>query len=395
MSHIVVLSTYFLGAASANGICARNIVKELEFQGHEVDVICYENQVDKTNNIHTIKPPFQQYNHEILKLGNKISKFLKLLLGQTKILYSKDLVAQYYDTLSNINKSNNIDTVIAMFFPIEAPQALYLLKKNHPLIVSIIYELDSISDGVGSNGFQYLFNSVYRKWLYRIYSFMDKIFIMKSHEEIWRKVFENRYRVKLRVVDIPVLTPKPSSNPKSRESVISFIYAGLIEKRYRSPHYLLSLLYELNKKMEFDFFFFSKGDCEHEIEIASKSIKGIKQKGYVNQDVLDEAIINTNFLVSIGNSLSRSVPSKLITYLSYGKPIIHFSSQKDDVCIEYLKDYPFALLIDQTVPIEESLNKICDFVRIANNKSISFEIIKRAYYINTPEFSVKSIVSDE
>jgi len=213
---------------------------------------------------------------------------------------------------------------------------------------------------------------------------------MKSHVDFWGKTYSDKYKDKIQIADIPVLYEKPITQPND-DSCVSLIYAGLIEKRYRSPSYLLAVLRELDKTLDFEFAFYSKGDCEDEIAMAAGQTKGISRKGYVSPEELENAILRTDFLVSIGNSVSRSLPSKVITYLSYGKPVIHFSPQKDDVCKDYLEKYPLALIIDQTESVSGACTRIFEFVGKTRKCVADFETVHEIFYMNDPAYSAGAI----
>ena len=153
----------------------------------------------------------------------------------------------------------------------------------------------------------------------------------------------------------------------------------------------MRVLEQLKEKIDFEFHFYSKGDCEDEIADVANRIRGIHQNGYVAPNELNVALSDSDYLVSIGNSMSRAVPSKLITYLGYGKPIIHFASQEDDICLEYLRKYPLALFINQNDNLSESTSKIMKFINETTGKSVDFKEISRNYENNTPDYSAEII----
>lgn len=394
MSHIVFLTNRYLGKASANGLCAHNIIDALSEIGHDVDVICYECEENKTNekNIFTIHNDSITRSGFIGKIISKISKAFFFLLSSPKCYILEKEVGQYYDALCYIDKFHRIDAVVAILFPMETAEAIARFKSTHPDVRTIIYELDSIADGIAQNDTIYkLLEHNYRRWLRSLYKRIDNVIIMKSHLEYWRKVFGTRFQAKLKISDLPVLVPKPK-NPDNFTQ-LSFIYAGLIEKKYRSPEYLLLVLKELSTKISFTFRFYSKGDCEAIISEFAKEVPGIQQKGYVTREELDKVMADTTFLVSIGNSISNSVPSKLISYISYKKPIIHFSSQKNDVCKSYLKDYPFSLVIDQSLSIEESARQVLSFIESLQKGLLQDIPINKLYEMNLPSYSANLISS--
>lgn len=389
MSKIVVLTTQYLGIPSANGICARNIVCELKKMGNEVCVVCFENNSDNKANkgIYPIRQCKSAETHSVIQ---KITRTMKVALGSTEPLINHQLVNEYLKSLKRINKKGKIDLIIAMYFPFETVEAMYQFKEEFKDVKTYIYELDSIADGVAKKSIvHYFYNKRYDQWLREVYSGISATIIMKTHEEYWRKEFFPLFPKKLLIADLPVLTPKSYSFNVSTK--IRMIYSGVIDKRYRSPSYLLKVLESLSKKIEFEFDFYSKGNCEDELVSAANLINGVKHHGYVTPAELDLAIENACFLVNIGNAISRSVPSKLITYISYGKPIIHFALQKNDVCIDYLRRYKNALIIDQSNPVEISVEQMFAFLTSYTDKHIPFEILEKEFYMNDPKYSANLI----
>ena len=387
MSHYVLISTIYIDKPSANGICAQNLVKALEDSGNSVDVICYHSDEPHKANIYTV--PSICNNDE----GSLIGKFRSL----SRLVYPKfdnTLIDNYLQQLSTINEKRKIDCIIAMYFPFESVEAVYRFKKKYDDVTAIVYELDSVGDGIAQSGIQGWITKSYERWLMRSYLKFDAIFVMKSHEQYWRTVFGKKYIDKLQVADIPVFTRKTTKDSDScKQKTIKMIYAGLIEKKYRSPSYLLDVLRIMKNDIEYEMQFFSKGDCEEEIQIVANDTGKIIQNGYVEPDVLEYAIQDADFLISIGNSVSRSVPSKIISYLSYGKPIIHFSSQKDDICKQYLQGYGLALIVDQTESVEKSAAIIREFINKNRGKTLPYDTIRKKLYLNNPAYSAKVMSS--
>lgn len=392
MSKIVVLSTFYQGIPSANGICANNIVNALREMGNEVVVICYEGDRDNiTINqdwIFTIPKPQIKENHNIF---NKAVRIAKLAMGSNKSLLNYELTLSYLKMLNDINEKGRIDAIVAFYFPFESVEAMRLFCKNNMHVNSIVFELDSVGDGVSNTPLKGLVDHAYEKWLSHVYCEVTSIIIMKSHKEYWMARFGDYFDNKVIVSDIPVLLEKERLEMDDHEP-IRLIYSGLIEKRYRSPTYLLQVLKELSRLFSITMSFYSKGDCEEEIQTASNDINEIHQYGYVEPDYLDKAILNSDYLISIGNSFSKSVPSKLITYISYGKPIIHFSSQNNDICNDYLNRYPLALVIDQSMPIGDSVDRIITFFDETKGKQVLWDDISNIFRENMPDYSARLII---
>ncbi len=400
MSKVLILSANYLGAANANGICAKNIAKQLTKNGHEVSVLCYDNGKDSEERVYTIPSPVRKTRKSFFE------KAFAILKGFFSPELSRDSVSNYEDIALKICQENNIDTVVAMFFPFETVAALKIIKKRTVNIKTIVYELDSVGDGIfggfkhqkHSNGvlnclhnFRYrLADRAIKRWCDRQYSYADRVILMRTHEEYWKNTFGKKHGNKLSIADIPVLVERPLPKvEKSAEAPLRFLYGGLIQEAYRSPNYLLKIFEEYRRHNEAELHFFSKGDCEDKIADAAKRIGGIFQHGYVPEAELDIAIAEADVLLSIGNSVSKSVPSKLITYLAYGKPVIHFSSQKDDVCMSYLEKYPLGLVIKEWDSVKENVSKLQRFMEETKGKTVSFESVSSVLMKNTPEYSAR------
>ena len=391
MSNIVILTSIYLDTPSANGICAQNIVSQLRSIGHSVDVICYENSSFPDNgffDIHTVKKSSVISNGFFASIFRKLKLGSKIILGNATAMMDKNLVNSYYHKLEEVDQKKTIDIVIAFFFPVESLEAMYLFKLKHNSVDTISFELDSIGDGIVQSRKVQIVNYVYSRWLKKIYERIDSIIVMKSHAEYWKREFVS-FVTKMNVADIPVLVPQGEALESYERCTI--VYAGLIEKKYRNPSYLLKVLLELKQNLDFDFLFFSKGDCENEITKAATQYTGIRKMGFVKPEVLQTFLAHADFLVSIGNSVSNSVPSKLISYVASGKPIIHFSSQANDICKEYLANYPLGLIIDQSLPSSQACSLLYGFIMKNRGKNLEFDDIKRKFYLNTPEYSAKLI----
>ncbi|MPN32204.1 hypothetical protein SDC9_179680 [bioreactor metagenome] len=118
----------------------------------------------------------------------------------------------------------------------------------------------------------------------------------------------------------------------------------------------------------------------------------IKACGYVSEKELEKAIGQADFLISIGNEISEMIPSKIFMYMATGKPIVHFYSQSNDVCISYFKKYPAALLLNQHEKVELNAIRLLEFLRSQRGKRIPYELIEKTFHENTPQYSIEHII---
>lgn len=388
MSRILILSSFYLGAATANGICAKNIAQQLKQDKQDVFVLCYDD-AELEENVYTVACPTSESRSIVAKVVGRVRSVVSPKLN-------KKLLNEYKALTLELCKEKKIDVIVCCFFPFETIPVITAVKKKFPHIRTIIYELDSVGDGIflGSK-YQKSVNTAIERWCSRQYCYADKVIVMESHEEYWKNIFKRKHGDRLKIADIPVLVEKCLPQ-YTKESIapVSFLYGGLIEQSYRSPDHLLTVFEEFSKIVQARFDFFSKGDCEEKIAEFSKRIDGIYQNGYVPQETLDKAIAKADVLVSIGNRISHSVPSKLITYFSYGKPVVHFSSQKDDVCVRYVERYSLGLVLREWDSAEENARKLFEFINETLGKKVEFSEVAKVFIKNTPAYSAGLIVDN-
>ena len=390
MSRIVVLTTTYLDKPYANGVCARHLIRALRQLGNEVNVICYSDEIIPKEDVGYVYP-IKKPNITVLQSKNILNK----AFGFVGKLFNPEIDAHiaddYYARLCECGKKGKIDAVIAMFFPIESIAAIERYKVRHKEVRAYIYELDSVGDGIENSLVQTLSNTGFKRWLKGVYNIVDATFVMKSHKEYWKKVYGKKYLSKLRIVDLPLLEDE-CHNTQKETARFNLIYSGRLDSKFRSPEYLLEVLKILSESVEYECSFFSAGDCESIIEEHAKNNPSVFQCGYIRSEELDLKLQAADCLVNIGNKVSRNVPSKLISYISYGKPIIHISSQSKDVCVEYLEKYPLALILSERTSKEEAAERINAFLVKTKGKRLSFCDLIQTFPMNDSLYSANLIM---
>ena len=91
-----------------------------------------------------------------------------------------------------------------------------------------------------------------------------------------------------------------------------------------------------------------------------------------------------DILVNLGNSVSNQMPSKIIDYLSTGKPILNIYKIKDCPSLLYMDKHPLTLSIyEQDVP---HVSEIVEFCKESRGKKIPFAEMERIFKECTPRF---------
>ena len=100
--------------------------------------------------------------------------------------------------------------------------------------------------------------------------------------------------------------------------------------------------------------------------------------GFVSNGERDRAIAGCDFLLIEGDAAPNQVPSKIISYLKSGRPILHFSLSENDSLSEYLEPYGNYLSLPLVSPLEkDGLEKALAFVKNARASRLSADEVKR------------------
>jgi len=152
---------------------------------------------------------------------------------------------------------------------------------------------------------------------------------------------------------------------------IIFGYFGVLTKGVRSSENVINYLEDFG---DFAFKWFTNPDSKIEI---SKHVRQKKNHEFLNIVSRSEALkimaSSTHCLLSIGNKNSAQLPSKVIEYISTGKPVVHFAEIGDDPVFEISKKYPNLLVISKELEKEEFIKKLNNlFANIYNFSSETF-----------------------
>ena len=408
---IVVLTDNYYPHPMAGGICAHQVAKGLLNQNYDVHVVClnrgHEKKLDIFEGItvHRINNPIVYKLRDLSeKITNEkaagvcysfaiaLNRFFKLLFLQWYPLMSPMQVLSYVKCCSQINNAD----IVAEYFSIESLIAGAYLKKRYGNGL-ILYNVDSLSN---INSVEGISISYARKkglaWERKLFGMADGIILMRCHERHYKRKVFDPFRNKMRYSDLPLMERKNGndsySKGKAEHDTVEWIYTGTLSSDGRPPFYLIEIFKKLS--MNFRLNFYSKGDCEEYLHKQAVLDNRIIVHGHVPKNELDKAYREANFFISIGNKTGSFLPSKTIEYISYCKPIIHFSYQKHDVCMDYLERYGHALIIDAYKgEMEKDIVRINEFLGEESGVTIRYEEVSRKFKENTPEYTADLIKS--
>jgi len=159
------------------------------------------------------------------------------------------------------------------------------------------------------------------------------------------------------------ITLKPT-----RCRIVKFVFLGALYRGIRNPEYLLKLLKEIANRQgrpTFQMHFWGGvGECREDFDGHSDAQgKWLFVHDSVVRPEIGAVMAEADVLVNISNVTNYQLPSKLIEYAAFGKPILNISFSSYDCSALFMKKYPLFLNImaDRNVT-EDSVKKVLRFM---------------------------------
>ncbi|MGM9958538.1 MAG: hypothetical protein ACI32B_04735 [Erysipelotrichaceae bacterium] len=388
MNKILVVSSKSYEKARADGLCGKNLKEG--FHNNDVFLLGYA-EINGSGLIKRGNNEYEFFYHENKRKENKYLKTVKRLI-RPEIDY--ELVEQFEKNIELIIESEKIDTLVAIFFPLETVVAVSNIKKKYPDIKTILYEVDSSTDVeyyLGRLDKYYI--SAYKRYMKSIYAYFDYVLVMNAHYNHVNECFGNALGNKLKRIDSPVLCFNETLEYDNRENrdTVNFFYTGFLNSETYSPLPILKF-FEINKdKLNWCLHFYSRGNCEDMLKEASEKDKRIKVHGYVSKYELNRSLREADIFLSVSYDFKpNSIPSKVFEYFNSNRPVIHFCEKENIFTREYMNRYPRGYVVYTSEMIEDN-ERVVGFI----DKSIKSELpeinAKNVFKMNTPEYSAELI----
>jgi hypothetical protein len=376
-----------------SNMTTNNLTNEVEFEGHKIIRVRTESMIYRDR----ILAQNESFNQFAI-LSNKIKLLLLRMVGYFKVNISKEtiqkpLVKEYFKALSNVG---DVDLIIPTCYPFEAIVAAQEYKNKTNSDVQIIpFLFDKFSDSPTLHR-----NQLNKKIKYKNHLSLEEQMIKDSTQVLyvdsWIHKMNNYfsdYDEKLIHVEHPLIIDHFSrlsfGNEINNNEYIDITYTGVIDKKVRPPYEtlkIISKMIEKNNKLRFHFYVLGNGIDEINY-YNKKYLNNIFNHGQVESNIALSKIMQSSILLSIGNTDTTLIPSKIFEYMSSGKPIIHFFHSEDDRVISMLKDYELAYCINQNEEITDlEISKLVEFCNDNKINKKSFEEVQKIFYKADPKF---------
>lgn len=376
-------------------ICVKRVRRALYEQGVKSDVLQFtgnEGVVETLpiGNVYSIGAGEGKLD---TTFKNEFAHFLKKasVAYRWPFFFSHKLNAKFKKRIIELNDINDYDAIIGIALPIDTAVAGIGFENF------IFYELDAITNNPQNSG---LVKSILR---YRVkiiekavFDSASLIIHMECNRDYFKKERYSAYKNKSIYSDIPNLIRFSNKDTVHSPDKILCAYFGSLDKSARNPEYLIKIMESIKYHTDIICEFYSRGNCEDVLKNAeAENPKVIRAMGYVAQAEVKKNQMRADFLLSIGNKLTgedRALPSKILEYMSIGKPIIHIHGGCNDSAIPYLKQYELACIVNPDNGFSENVLKVSRFIKESLGKRIAFDNIKDLFYRNSPDYTANIIM---
>lgn len=412
---IIILQETLFRATNANAKLVFRICEQLHTQGYDVSVlgIAHDDEhVPEYRGIHLIHEPgdrWRRYSRLVKKIGR--FKLLRYVLWPYSFWYRKNYkrhTPYYLETRRWLNKHiEEYDALIACCSPYYPLQLAAEFANRIPVIY---YKIDPVSS------------------IFAIYN-GDCALATVENEMAWDKVasriimpdvvYRDYMRLPTKVNGRKVVVAQFPNVRKmetisDQQSVVSeqysvirnqltaeqcnLLFVGKFYADIRHPQYLFDLMERLQDTNivlhiigPHNLIGFDKAYIERYF---TNKIPNIHYYGAVPPAEADDLLLHADVLVHVGNAVDTLMPSKILDYISSGKPILNFCKLRNCPTLPLMEPYPLVMTVfepsvvgDQYSAIsDEVVEQVKEFCMKNKGKQVPYAQIEKLYPECTIEY---------
>ncbi len=407
MKILFVLANY-MENRDAN-INIANIIIDCLKENHEVSVIgcVHEKKLIRSVNINNVNiynvflkkreyilKAYEQYEKKKHTYKSKFQAILHCPISSVIIFLhrytwflNESLI--YIKKIDSIIKTNNFNAIVGVSNPF---YTVFSISKIKIKIKKIGIFLDPYSyyEKVKDENFN---NALKRE--IGVYKKLDSVFVVDYIYDSYTKSNLKSILPLMTSFKLPSIRKIEYTNLNNNilfnKEKINCIYVGGLYEDIRSPQYLFDTFLKLND----NFVLYLIGSGAENIVNKYKMV--LKSRliicGKVQKEIAFNAMLSADILINIGNTVENQIPSKIIDYISVGKPIINLYKIENCKTLLYTRKYPICLNFKEDYSKIDNFAEIFSKFCISNKgKEIKFEMIRNLYEENTPNHLVNKII---
>ena len=397
--NILFITDELYPSTSANSRIVFRVIDELlNYSGLQIEILGQARQESqRADNYHGCKiihTPFSRYQ-KYLTINDLLGslKYLRFLIYPRTIMYriarNKGFYNPYIWEATRWVKRHchSFDAIIAMSMPYYNLEIAATVGDKVPVI---LYPLEPIATfNKSAEDFEmrieYEISLENRASKLIFTSLIHKDFLSERTRINENKVLEAEFPC--------VFTRDPVINviPNKTDKRISLVFVGKFYEDYREPDFLCGLM-DCLPENEYDLTIVGGlTSSNYKPAIVNKYLSNthpfIHCVGFVLQDAADTYLQKADILVHVGNKQPNLMPSKILDYISTGKPIINICKTHHCPTLPLMEKYPLGLMVFEEDGLNETITaRVDEFCKKVKGQRIPFETIQRLYYKYTPEY---------
>ena len=391
-SKILIVSHQFTPHVSPRTTRWKLIVEELISLGHQVTVITGTKQDQEDKDVNIIYVGNKNSSNIVTNFRKKSNNltnsnlFKRIFYNSLKKIYRfivKTFAWPDYSMfwLISIYKNRrklklDYDLLITVSLPFSSHIAGYLInKKNNKKWVMDIGDPFTLKKDAPENNYL-LYGALNKYFENKLYSLADKIMFthndaMHTHKEYF-KLPNGKVVVANPISKFDKEIYQKSLNYNYNSLPIKFGYFGIFTKGVRSP---INFLETLRKKKNIEFHWYVNNDSQSEIIFNNQESESTVHSIVPRNKALNIMAESMHCLLSIGNLNPTQLPSKVIEYISTGKPVVHFAEIENDPVIKIANDFDNLFIITSKTNLDQFFIELTDYFKSVStfNKNLFIE----------------------
>ena len=306
-----------------------------------------------------------------------IHPFKYKLMWLSKIKKEHYVLLDYKETLKKTLQTKDIDCVLAFGMPFESIIALSKIKSDIPYI---FYKLEPWASMYYNTGNRKILET--EKECERNAAAIITTRLILNDAKSYSDIETVNKTIILEYPNIVRYT-WPHKPNKFSDKAIHCVFCGSLYQNIRNPQYVLDLFREIDDNIVLHIF----GRLRKGLTLTGKLSDNIIYHGNVSNEEAISYMQSADVLVNIGNTEENLMPSKLLTYISLGKPILNIMKTNNCPTVPYMEKYPLGLSILETPsPRKEDIEIIRKFIVNSCGSQIGFSTIEKLFFDCTPKY---------
>lgn len=201
--------------------------------------------------------------------------------------------------------------------------------------------------------------------------------------------------------EIPAVVPKKAYNDAQKcdeggngeNNVITCVYAGDLYPGIRDPYSMLDL-FALFENPAIQLHVIGGGAADILKKYSEDKLKGrLFIHGRLSEEECNRELMKADILINLGNKINNQLPSKVLNYACYGKPILNIYSISDCPTLEYLSDYPLAINVFGDGEVSDAVaRQVENSILEIKDKRLEFSDVEKIYERCTPRYVVDQLL---